>query len=89
MLKKIVGLLNVKAWLEGVLVSKLIAKGVKGASAALLGVLTSPYFVAKVQPILETLGVSIDQNTLQASVVVLLTGVTASVMNWIKTKANQ
>lgn len=81
---KLMDLLNVKKWFEGVIVSRLIARGAKGAASALVGVLAAPWFVGKVQPMLVSLGITIDPAQLEAGAVVTTTGLLLGVLKWAK-----
>lgn len=86
MLKKLLDLVNVKKWFEGVLISKLMAKAARGATSALVGVITAPWFVTKAQPILTQLGIVVDPDKVEAGAIVVVSGLLMSVLNWAKVK---
>lgn len=84
MWKKIRNLFNVKAWIENVIYKKVVGKGVKGAVSAVLGLFGSALFISKVKPVLDSLGIQIDQVQLTAGLTVFFTGAAAALMNWVK-----
>lgn len=74
--------INPMTWLDGIIVQKVIGKFVKHATGALIGLLTGPWFAAKVAPILNQLGVTIDWNSFSAGAQVLLIGLFGALWNW-------
>lgn len=80
MLEKLKKLLNVKAWFEDVLYTKVGEKGAKAAGAAILGLLASPT-VAAFLPKLAAFGVEIKPEVLALAVSSFVVG---ALMNWSK-----
>ena len=74
------------AWLQrlvhGYIIKKGMAKAVKAAVAALIGLVTG----AKVQPVLSQLGVSVDPKQLEVGLTVLMTGGVTLLLNWLKVR---
>ena len=83
MIDKLKKLLNLRAWIENAATKFLLTKGVKHATAGVLGLLTSVFFTTKVKPILDQFGIQIDTIHLAESLTVLFTGLAGSLMNWI------
>lgn len=78
MLKKIVNLLNVKAWMQNFLLKTLLNKGVKHAVTVVIGLVLG----AKVQAILTQFGVTVDVTHLQAELTVFFGGLAGALINW-------
>lgn len=62
---------------------KVIQKIAKHGTTALVGLLSSVVFTAKVKPILDSLGIVIDISQLEAGLVVLITGLLGGLWNFI------
>lgn len=89
MLDKLKKLLNVKAWAESFVARMVLDKGVKHATTAIVGLLSSGWFVAKVAPILTQYGVNIDPIAFQAGVAAALSGVAGWLINWAQKAMNK
>lgn len=79
-LLKLMSALNVFKKVEQVLISKVIAKGVKAAVQALVGLLIAKDLVPK----LTDAGVNIDFTKLESWLLVVATGLVGSLWNWLK-----
>lgn len=75
---------KLKAWIIGsVIMKKVVQKVAKHAATALMGLLSSIIFTDKVKPVLDSLGITIDQSELGAGLVVLITGLLGGLWNFI------
>lgn len=83
MIEKIKNLLNPKAWLENAVSKWLLTKGVKHATAGIIGLLSSVFFTTKIKPILDQFGIQIDTAHLAEGLTVFFTGLAGSVMNLV------
>ena len=79
-IKKLLGALNIFQKIEDVLISKVIAKGVKAGIQALLGMAV----MGKVIPGAADAGVTIDFTKLETYLIAIGTGLVASLWNWVK-----
>ena len=80
----LLNLLNPMKWFEGVIMAKVYGKGARFAAGALAGVLSGPWFSKVAAPILNQIGISINFDTFEAGMIVLLTGVFGGALNFIK-----
>lgn len=85
---KLKNLFNVKAWFENIVAKFILNKGVKHGTAAIVGLLGTAVFAAKVKPILDQLGISINQEQLTAGLTVMLTGAAGALINTIQRVMN-
>lgn len=79
MFDKIKNVLNIRAWVESFLFKKVLVKGVKHASTALIGIITSLLSSPKIAELLKTLGISINS----AELTVGLSATIAGILGWI------
>lgn len=82
MLKKIGNLFDVKAWLETFVLKTVVSKGVKHAGTFIAGLLASAVFTGKVKPVLDSLGIVIDQAQLMIGLGAVLSGAAGYLVNW-------
>lgn len=80
MLEKLKKLLNLKAWFDDVLYSKVVTKGTKMAAVAILALLASPK-VAAVLPQLSAFGVDVKPEVMATAVSAFVIG---ALLNWSK-----
>jgi hypothetical protein len=81
-MKKILGLFNIKKWIDGVVFQKVAAKGAKYAVAAVLALLASDKVapaIAKAKPVLDSMGINPEQVA-----VVGVTALVGAILNWLK-----
>lgn len=83
MLDKLKNLLNPKAWIENAVAKWLMTKGVKHATAGVIGLMGSVLFTTKIKPVLDSLGIEINQTQLAEGLTVLFTGLAGSLMNLV------
>jgi hypothetical protein len=60
-----------------------IQKVAKHGATAIIGLLSSVVFIGKVKPILDSLGIVIDQGQLETGLIVLFTGLMGGLWNFI------
>jgi len=77
-------LLNPKKWFQGVLVRKVIQKIAKHGAGALVALLSSGWFASSIQPYLDQLGITIDKNSMEAGLIIIIAGVLGGLQNWLK-----
>ena len=82
-------LLSPKKWLEGVVVKSVAGKFAKHGTGALIGLLTGPWFAAKVAPVLSQLGVGIDYTKFEEGATVLLIGGFGALWNLIQQRISK
>jgi hypothetical protein len=76
--------INPKTWFEGILIQKVIGKFVKHCTGAVVGFVTGPWFAAKIAPILNQLGVTVDWNSFSTGLEIFLIGAFGAAWNWIQ-----
>lgn len=81
-MKKFLNLLNIKTWFETFLLKTVVTKGSKHAVTAIVGLLGSAIFTAKVKPILDQFGISIDSVRLAEGLTVAFGAAAGWLMNW-------
>ncbi len=75
---------KIKSWILGsVIMKKVIQKVAKHGATAIIGLLSSVVFIGKVKPILDSLGIVIDQGQLETGLIVLFTGLMGGLWNFI------
>lgn len=84
MWKKVMNLFNWKSWIENVIYKKVMQKGIKGAVSVVIGLLGSAFFTVKVKPVLDQMGIQLDEAQLQVGLTVLFTGLFQSLFNMLK-----
>jgi hypothetical protein len=80
---KLKNLLNPSIWIDKIAANWMLTKGVKHATTGLMGLLGTALFTGKIEPLLLSYGITINHVTLQESLMVLLTGVAGTLVNWI------
>jgi len=76
---------KLKKWILGsVIMKKVIAKFAKHGAGVVVGLMSAPWFLAKVQPILDQIGVTINAGQLETGMVVILTGLFGSAWNFVE-----
>ena len=76
---------KLKVWLIGSVIMKKVAQKVaKHATTALLGLMSGVWFSKNVAPILNQLGISIDFNSFEAGLVIILTGLVGGLWNYLE-----
>lgn len=88
MLEKLKKLLNVKAWIENFGAKLLVDKGVKHGATAIVGLLSSVYFLNKIQPTLNSAGISIDHTKLLEYLTLLFGGAAGLLVNYVQRVLN-
>jgi hypothetical protein len=75
---------KLKNWIIGkVIMGKVIGKLAKHGATAIVGLISAPMFVEKIQPILDQIGITINEGNLEAGLIVLLTGAAGALWNYI------
>ena len=72
--------------LENYSLKKGVYKAANFIMAAISGVMTSPYFVEKIAPILNNLRISVDKDKLETGLIIVLTGLVGMGINYLKQK---
>ena len=72
--------------LENYSLKKGVYKAANFIMAAISGVMTSPYFVEKIAPILNNLGIRVDKDKLETGLIIVLTGLVGMGINYLKQK---
>lgn len=87
---KIKGLLNPMKWLEakmgGVIIEKVVKRGIQGATSALVGFIFAPKVMPYLQPIFEVAGWEFTPEKIQAALAAVLGGVVLAILNVLKAK---
>jgi hypothetical protein len=78
----------VKAWVTQFAAKMILDKGVKHAVSAVLGLLGTAVFAAKVKPVLDQLGVSVDPNQLAVGLTAFFSGAAGWLINWAQKVAS-
>lgn len=72
---------KLKDWFfKGVIVKKVIGKFAKHATGVLIALISGP----QIAPWLDKLGISIDSGTMEAGLIIILTGLFGSLYNYIE-----
>lgn len=83
MFTKLKNLFNVKAWIQNFVGKMIIDKGVKHGVTVVIGLLGSAVFTAKVKPVLDQLGISIDMAHLAEGLTVFFGAGAGWLVNWL------
>jgi len=74
---------KLKNWLIGsVIMKKVIGKLAKHATGAIIGIMSASWFTGSVQPILDKLGITINEGQLETGLVVILIGLFGAAWNF-------
>jgi hypothetical protein len=76
---------KLKTWLIGsVIMKKVIQKVAKHAATALIGIMSGVWFSKNIAPVLNQLGISVDFNSFEAGLIIILTGLMGGLWNYLE-----